>query len=486
MYSRAILTLVFLVLVACGGSEPDGKGRIGGEGQARAHRGPGEGTEAVGVMAYRVQQEPISTYILANTTLEAIREVTAYAKLNAIVEDISVEEGDAVSSGQGLLRLEDREIRNEHLQARIAVDQARLLLEQAKVRAQQMEASYQRALSLFQEQLTSQQDFDQAVLNNRTEELVSQNAEQQYQAAQARLEAAEIQLDYTQIGSPIAGVITTRLVDAGDRVTVNQAVFTVADLSVLWARIYLPEKTLPQIHTGQRARIEIETYPEYPAEGVVKMISPGVDPASGTFKATLEVRERGRLFRPGMFGTVRIATETHTEALVIPKKAVLRERDQHRVFVIDSEQTVEKRTVALGFGDQDRVEVVNGLALGEAVVTVGYEGLGDGYPVSVVGWEGPSQGVTPGEGAEETPLSVHSDPLVPPAFAEESGPAGPPGFSSPEGVEQLEKRLLSNPAIREEYESRLVKDPSLSTDADKKRAFLREMMQRVRRSPGAQ
>ena len=322
------------------------------------------------VRAYRATTEPISTYIVSNTTLESIRKVTVHANLNAIVEGILVEEGTPVREGDVLLRLDDREVRNEYEQADIAVDQAKLQMQQAEVKAELSEINHARAQDLFEQKLISQQEFDQAALINRTDRLGTDTAQQQYEAAEARLRAASIQLDYTRIVASIGGVITQRLVEVGDRVNSNQEVFSLEEFPPLWARIFVPEKDLPELRVGQRAEVAVETFPEEKFPARIKMINPTIDANSGTVKVTLEMQRTERL-RPGMFGTVYIATETRPKAVVIPKKAILRERDENRAFVITADNLVEKRDVVLGFSEEDRVEIVEGIQPGEAVITVG-------------------------------------------------------------------------------------------------------------------
>ena len=500
MRKKPIGLAIFLQLVllaACSGGEEAETARNnstrGGPGRG-SRSGSGE-VRAVSVRAYLATAEPISTYIVSNTTVESIRRVTVHAKLNAIVEEIRVEEGAPVREGEVLLRLDDREVRNEYEQADIAVDQARLQLEQAEVKAQLSEVNYARAQDLLEQRLISKQDFDQASLTNRTDHLGTDTAEQQYQAAQARLRAATIQMEYTGIVASISGVITQRLVEVGDRVNSNQEVFYIEEFPPLWARIFVPERELPELRVGQKAKVIVETFPEEEFPARIKMINPTVDAASGTVKVTLEMERTNRL-RPGMFGTVYIATETRPDAVVIPKKAILRERDENRAFVIGPDNLVEKREVVLGFSEEDRVEIVEGIRAGEAVVTVGYEGLADGYAVNVLSWEGspppeqipagspPGQAVSSPANTSETPMA--SDASMPrprrgqQARAPGPGGRGAPRELSPEMVDRMMGRLLNDPEIKKEYESRLADDPELATDLDKKRTFAQQMMQRFR------
>jgi membrane fusion protein (multidrug efflux system) len=498
-YQRILLApvvVLWAVLSSCSSSDVSETGSNAGRGgRGRLGGGPPAAAQAISIRAYRAKKEPISTYIVSNTTLEAIRKVTVYARLDAIVEEILVEEGAVVREGAVLLRLEDREVRNEYEQASIAVDEASLGLRQGEVKVQLSAADYERSLDLFEQQLISKQEFDQVSLTNRLDALALETAQQQLEAAQARLEAATIKLEYTEIPSPIDGVITERLVEVGDRVNGNEEVFSVEEFPPLWARIFVPERDLPQLKVAQKAQVRVDTFPDQVFGAAIKMINPTVDATSGTVKVTLEMERTDRL-RPGMFGTVYIATETRPDAIVVPKKAILRERDENRIFVITAENLVEKRNVVLGFSEEDRVEILEGIQEGEDVVTVGYEGLADGYAVNIISWEGaPPQEVPSASMASEPPSSPvrggPADEIRPPQGGDtppgqqvrrrSPGGGGPGGREMrPEMVERMMDRLMENPEVKEEYEARLAQDPELATDSEKKRAFAQEMMRQYR------
>ncbi len=491
------IAVLWAVLSSCSSSDLTQTGSNSG----RSDRGPAGGgrtveTPAISIRAYRAKTEPISTYIVSNTTLEAIRKVTVYARLNAIVEEILVEEGAVVREGDVLLHLEDREVQNEYEQASIAVDEANLGLRQGEVQVQLSAADYERSLDLFEQRLISKQEFEQVSLANRIDGLALEAAEQRLEAARARLRAATIQLEYTEIPSPIDGVITERLVEVGDRVNGNEEVFSVEEFPPLWARIFVPERDLPQLKVAQKAQVRVETFPEQDFEAAIKMINPTIDATSGTVKVTLEMGPTDRL-RPGMFGTVYIATETRPNAIVIPKKAILRERDEDRAFVVTAEGSVEKRDVVLGFSEEDRVEILEGIQEGEAVVTVGYEGLSDGYAVKIMSWEGapPEEGPYVSAAPERTSSPTRSDgpdgtqsaqtrdrPSRQQMRGEQPSGGGPGGWREmpPERVERMMDQLMKNPEIKEEYEARLAKDSELATDFEKQRAFAQEMMQQYR------
>ena len=486
MMNRFVPMTVLLVgLVGCGGETDSAQGQFGSRGGGRVQL-----TTETSVHAYRAENRPISTYILTNTTLESIRKVSVYSRTSAMVSTLSIEEGAMVKTGDLLATLDDREIRNELDQARIAVDQSQLSLEQAGVRAQLSATNFERALSLYDQKLTSKQEFDQAALTNRTDELAYETAEQALGSARARLEAAQIQLEYTEIRSPFDGVITARMIEIGDRLGANQEVFWLEEFPPLWARIFVPERNLPQLREGQLADIKVETYGERTFRGRIKMISPTIDAETGTVKVTLELDQPQGMLKPGMFGTVYIATETHADALVISKKAVVRERDLNHVFVVTDDNTVEKREITIGFSEEDYVEVLTGLERGEAVVTVGTEVLADGYPVSILAWEN----------SDEAPRLLADNPNAP-TGSESEGERQEAGDRRPgEGTRGREasggqggrsggmaaalERMMQNPEFKAAYDAKLKEDPEIATNQEKRTAFFREYMQQRRGGQG--
>jgi membrane fusion protein (multidrug efflux system) len=513
----AVLTISFLAACVL---ETDTSKRSGERRDGSRRSGASRTSEAsVSVKATHAVRRAISRFLISNTTLEAIRKVSIHAKVGALVESILVEEGSFVKKGQLLVTMDDQEIRNEYDQARIALDQTALTLEQAGVKAKLSQSEFARAKDLLDQKLISPQEYDQTALINETDDLGLRVGQQQKAGAAARLAAAKLQLNYTEIRSPISGVITERLIEVGGLVNINQQTFTVEDFTPLWSRIFIPERELSQIRIGQRATLRFQAYPEKKFQGRIQMINPTVDPESGTVKVTLEVLRTKGLLRPGMFGTVYIAIETREQALVIPKRAVLRERDENHVFLLMDTSVVSKRNVVLGFTEGNHVEVVSGLEEGDPVVTIGQEGLNDGYTVNVLEWEDDSEGslqpnatksgiVEKGpNGRSENPLQkaqkdrssektqlANSRKRSSAIRGEQEGhtQAGTGrvlsgamrgGMQDPERMRSiLDSMSERNPLIREVYEDALKKNPGLLDDAEKLRLLMREIRSRFGRN----
>ncbi|HJP32650.1 MAG TPA: efflux RND transporter periplasmic adaptor subunit [Candidatus Latescibacteria bacterium] len=346
----AVLSMV--CLSACD-QEEGGGARAGGQRGGRGQRDSGDA--ALPVKTEAVTLGEVTSYVETHARLEAERWVEVVSRAQGLAERLQTEEGERVEAGQILLHLEKEELR--------------LQLEQARVSAHQAQATFDRTKALQERRMISQQEYE--------------TTRNELENAEVSLREVQLRLEYADIRAPIDGVVMLRSVEMGDLVRTNQVVFAIADLQPLLARIRVPEKRMTQVLVGQEARITVDPVPDRVFSATVRMISPGVDPASGTIKVTLEVPAAG-ILRPGMFATVRIITDSRKDALIIPKKALLLETDEDDVFAV-REGKAERVRIELGYTDGDRVQVVTGLEEGDEVITVGHEGLKENAAVRIVG-----------------------------------------------------------------------------------------------------
>ena len=349
-----------VVLGACGGEEEarqkSEKGREAGGGRQWGGRAGAGSTAAIPVKTEPVERGDVALYVQTHARLEAERWVSVVAWVQGMVTELAVEEGDRVAEGDVLARLNKEELA-------LKVEQAEVVLEQAA-------SAYERTKALYERQLVSEEEYDAAW--------------HQMKNIEVSLKEARINLDHADVLAPISGTVMQRLVEVGDVVRANDQVFAVADVDPLLARIHVPEKRMLQIRKGQEARITVDSVPDKTFVGRIRMISPGVDPQSGTVKVTLEIPAASGLLKPGMFAKVRIVTASHLRTLIIPKKALVLETDEDDIFVF-SQGVARRVRIQPGFVDGDRVEVVAGLAEGDQVITVGHEGLKDGARVRLAG-----------------------------------------------------------------------------------------------------
>jgi len=311
----------------------------------------------------------IRTHLVLNGTVEPERSVDVYARLSAYVQEVVREEGNRVREKDILARLDDTEIRISHQQAKIQLEQARLTLEEEK-------NNHQRNQELKENELISDMDFQASEARYRQSRLEFENKTENFKNL-------ELQLNYTRIRAPVSGFVTQRLIEVGDRVTANQHVYTVEDFSPLLIRVFVPAADINKLQAGMNAEISSDTLPGRTFTGHIKLINPRIDVQSGTVKVTIEVNDSSLTLKPGMFVEVNIVTRSREDALVIPRTAVLYQRDQVLVFRFREGKAVAA-PVSVGVTEDDRVEIVEGLEEGDTIIIQGAEMLKDGVEVSVL------------------------------------------------------------------------------------------------------
>ena len=165
---------------------------------------------------------------------------------------------------------------------------------------------------------------------------------------------AKLNLSYTQIKAPIAGVVGDRLIKPGDRIQPTDQLYSVINTTEMIAVVYAPEKNLGSVVKNQTAYITSDHLPGKQYEGWIKRVSPVVDPQSGTFKITIGVKNINNILRAGMFVNTHIITATHENAVLIPKTAIVYENEQLSVYVVRDSLAIK---VALKVGFQDHRKV---------------------------------------------------------------------------------------------------------------------------------
>jgi len=312
--------------------------------------------EAIPVEAATPWRADLASYVFGNANIEALREVEIVARVSGLLERMLVEEGDVVRQGQVLAELDKSELK--------------ISLEESKARLGNNRNVFERSKQMIERELISQEQLDRAKFD--------------YETALAQYERAALNLQYATITAPFSGVITQRLVEQGDMIRVNTVLFNLADTDKLRIRLHVPEKEMGRIFVGNPVRIETEMLPGEHFGGVVEMIAPVVDPATGTIKVTVQVTEGAEKLKPGLFCSVYILIETHKDALVINRRALIPETEVPEVFIIDDSMVVHRRRLKIGIAQGDTLEVLGGLREGERVVLVGQESLNEGMPVNII------------------------------------------------------------------------------------------------------
>ncbi|HEY3553502.1 MAG TPA: efflux RND transporter periplasmic adaptor subunit, partial [Casimicrobiaceae bacterium] len=233
-------------------------------------------------------------------------------------------------------------------------------------------------------------------------------AENNLRVAEAAVSLASARLAKTEIRAPFSGVIGLRVVSVGDSVKEGADVVNLESIDPLKVDFRVPEIYLSQVQAGQTLSVALDALPGKAFDGKVSAVNPLLDAAGRSLVIRAVVGNPDRSLRPGMFARVKLITRDERDALVIPEQAIVPQGDEQYVFrVVDGKATRVK--VAIGQRRDAKVEVLNGLAPNDVVVTAGQLKLRDGMPVTIVNG-GPAAASVAGHArkAENGPLPPKS------------------------------------------------------------------------------
>jgi len=302
-----------------------------------------------------VMKGSITVVYTGSTTLEAEAEAEVVAKVAGIVKKIFVEEANSVKADQVLVKLDDKQYELEFFQA--------------KSQLEKLYNEFQMSRSLYENKIISKESYEKSRFEHHIQKAVH--------------DLAKLRLDYTEIRAPISGIISERFIKVGNMVKVDQPVFSITDFDPLLAVLHVPEKEMSKLQIGFPADITVDALPGSTFQGKILRVSPIVDAATGTIKVTVEVKDKTRRLKPGMFTRVNIVYDKHENTLLVPKDAVLSEDSETTVFVVKKDKVVKSK-VEVGYENSTHVEIVSGINTGDIVVTTGLSSLKDGSKIRVV------------------------------------------------------------------------------------------------------
>ena len=344
-YALIILTMLAMVAGAAG---------CGRKANSKA-KGKKDDRVVVPVEVAAITAGDVAAFFTGTATIGAEEETGVVAKVGGVVKEILVEEGQYVNEGDILAKLDDEKISVQLAQARANLDK--------------LKSNYERSIDLHKQSLISTEVFQQS--------------KYEYESQKAGYDLAELELKYTSIRTPIRGVVAERLIKIGNMVLPNQSVFHVSGLNPLIAILHVPERQLGKLRVGLSTQLSIDAMGNKLVTGRIKRISPVIDPATGTVKITIEVRDPSARLRPGMFARVQIIYDVHENVLKAPKDAIISEDRENAVFVV-RDSLAYRQVVETGYVNTTHIEVLAGLKPGDMVVTTGKSSLKDSTKVQVV------------------------------------------------------------------------------------------------------
>lgn len=299
-------------------------------------------------------------------TLTPLSRVAVKPKLPGTIERMLVDIGDAVTMGQTIATIDRREIDAQADAAVATVSVGKAALENAEAALANAVLEHDRAKNLFEKGALPRQRLDGAQTAHRSavaqRDLAAANLAQ---ADAALRRAREVQRNAT-ITSPVTGYVVERNYDAG-AIPGDLPVVVVADMRQMKLEAGVSELEAGRIRVGLKANVLVQAKPGQTFEGQLAAIAPEVDERNRHFKVDVRVPNANRALLSGMYATARIIESTVTNAVLVPKDAVMT-KDGKRIVQRVQGDTISTVTVTEGLTDGTRVQILSGLAAGDTVL----------------------------------------------------------------------------------------------------------------------
>jgi RND family efflux transporter MFP subunit len=335
-------------------------------------------------VATPVEKEVINYAEFTGNTA-AVRSVDVRARVSGYLEKVAFQEGSIVKTGDLLFVIDPRPYQ-------AAFDQAQANVEQAKAQLALANSNFQRAEKLYQTNVVDAQNYETQLANRN-------QANATLLGNQAALEMARLNLDFTQIRSPIDGQTSIYNYTVGNLIIGGDAsssgvLTTIVSIDPIYVYVNVEEKGLltyqEMVRTGKiqlsasgQTPIEMQLANEtgYPHEGVIDFVDNQVDPNTGTIRVRGAFANKDRILRPGLFAEVRIPASPKYKSLLISDLSVAYDQGQPIVYVVGKDNTAAAKPVKLGAIFEGLREVSEGITAGDRIVVDGVVRLRPGVPV---------------------------------------------------------------------------------------------------------
>src|SRR5579863_1453658 len=381
----------------------------------------GDKEPMVNVQVAPVEKTTIERAINTQAILFPRAQAAIVPKISAPVQKFLVKRGSAVHEGELLAVLENRDLAAAAQDTQGAYKQAEATYETTTAASlpeemQKAEADVQQAQQALdaQEKIfeSRQQLFDQGALPRKEldqsrvditqarnqyaiakehlsklnaigKQQTIKSAEGQLESAKGKYLGAQAELSYSEIRSPINGVITDRPLYPGEMAAAGTPLLTVMDVSSVIAKAHIPQSEAALLKVGDKGTITVPGLDE-PIEGKVTVVSPALDPNSTTVEVWLEAKNPKHLLKPGTSVQISLTAQTVKDALVVPASSVVTAADgSTAVMVAGSDGKAHQKVVKVGIRQDDDVQILEGVAEGDKVVASGAYGLPDNTKISV-------------------------------------------------------------------------------------------------------
>jgi multidrug efflux pump subunit AcrA (membrane-fusion protein) len=375
----------------------------------------------VSVQTTPVQRAPISQIISAEAVVSPLQQAIITPKITSTISKFLVQRGSRVKQGQLLAVLENKDLSAAAEQSRGELDQAEagyvttvnaglpqqvqkaeLDAAAAKAGFEAQQKVYDSRKDLFQQGALPRRDLDSAQvalaqarsthevaqrqlddLKRLGEKQLLKSASGQFSAAKGKYRGAEALLSYSEIRSPIDGVVTDRPQFPGELATANQPLITVMNTSKLIAKAHIAQSEAAALKVGNPSELKVPGLDET-VKGRISLVSPALDPGSTTIEVWVEALKPETALKPGMTVEVSMTAKSVKDALVVPTPAVFKNSEgADYVLLAGSDGHAHVKTVQVGVRNAEFTQIVSGVIAGEPIVSSGGYALPDKTQIKI-------------------------------------------------------------------------------------------------------
>jgi HlyD family secretion protein len=375
----------------------------------------------VSVQVTPAKRSPLDEIVSAEAVISPRQQAVLIPKITSTIKKFLVQRGSRVHKSQLLAVLENADLSAAAEQSRGELEQAQAgyatatgasipqQIQKAELDAAAAKASfdaqkkvYDSRKELFQQGALPRRDLDSAevaLAQARTESEVTQkqlddlkrvgereslkSASGQLSAAHGKYLGASAQLSYSEIRSPIDGVVTDRPQYEGELATANQPLLTVMDISRLIAKAHIAQSEAASLKVGNPAELTAAGLSE-PVEGKVSLVSPALDPGSTTIEVWVESKKPNEALKPGMTVQLSITARSDKNAMVVPAPAVFKSDDgSDYVVLAGADGHAHLTTVSIGIRNTELVQITEGVKEGDSIITSGGYALPDKTQIKI-------------------------------------------------------------------------------------------------------
>jgi len=375
----------------------------------------------VAVQVTPAKRGPIELEVTSDAVVYPLQQAILTPKITSTIAKFYVQRGSRVKQGQVLARLENQDLagaaeksKGEFEQAEASyatttgaslpqqIQKAELDAHAAKLAFDAQQKVYDARKQLYEQGALPRRDFDLADValaqarsaNEQAQKQLAdlqrigkqqtlKSAGGQLSAAKGNFLNAQAQLSYSEIRSPIDGVVTDRPQYQGELATANQPLLTVMNTSKLIAKAHISQTEAVLLKVGNKAEIELAGLDE-PIKAKVTLVSPALDPGSTTIEVWVESTKSNPALKPGMNARVNVIAKSEEDALVVPASAVYKSEEAGDfVMLAGSDKKAHLAKVKIGIKTKELAQIESGLKENDSVITVGGYALPDGTQIKV-------------------------------------------------------------------------------------------------------